>query len=696
MLRWTPYTFVRTVLFFIAGILAGMHRPDLLSLKTCLLCAGVLTLAYFSVVIIARRARLSLNPGWLALALVALLGYVNVVQQTESRNPHHLINHHAAVTRYQAVVTRFPEEKAHAWKVTAEVLRVRDTTWKARNAKVILYFPKHAFPRPFRYGDVLLIEGQPDTLDAPANPGEFNYKAFLAAKNIYHQHFVREGKVIKTGYAPPNRFVAFAFRSREWAEAVLEKFIHGEREVAIASALVLGVTDGLDNELTNAYAATGTMHILAVSGLHVSILYFILLSIFKPLNRCRGGRWLAALAALTALWLYAFITGLSPSVLRAVTMFSFLALGRPAARSTNIYNTLAVSACCLLLYDPFLIRSVGFQLSYLAVLGIVYLYPRIVVLWEPQHAFTTRVWKLCAVSAAAQVATFPLSLLYFHQFPNYFLLSNLLVVPLSSAVLIGGLSLVVLGFATPVATVLGYCLEMTIRLLNGAVFVMEGLPFSLTENIYITPAQCMLLMLFIIAVLALTRYRKFGFVLVAAGLVVSYATVQWWHFQDAINVRRITVYKIPGHNAIDFFDRGKAFLVADSALRHDPQKIRYHVTPNRLSAGATEAEADTLPSRSFDGCRLIVWNGKTLLVIDRPDFRIPGALAVDWLIISNNAVADVDRIAGRVRCQRVILDSSNSFFFASRFLKAAKLHNLDVHSVLHEGAFISEIKKHDT
>src|SRR5690606_34922050 len=126
-------------------------------------------------------------------------------------------------------------------------------------------------------------------------------------------------------------------------------------------------------------------------------------------------------------------------------------------RSTNVYNTLAVSAFCLLLFDPFLIRSVGFQLSYLAVLGIVYLYPRILILWEPQHAFTAEIWKIASVSIAAQLATFPLGLLYFHQFPNYFLLSNLLVVPLSSVVLICGLCVLLLSFSTALASAAGFC-----------------------------------------------------------------------------------------------------------------------------------------------------------------------------------------------------------------------------------------------
>ena len=696
MIRWIPYTFVRTVLFFIGGILLGLSRPDLIPESISFFLVAVLIILYFLMVFLGRRIRHSLNPGWVALCLVMLLGYVHVVRQTESRDPDHLVNHRDEISHYQAMITRFPEETARSWRIEARVVRVHAGAWKEKKGKVILYFARADFPDPFRYGDVLLITGHPGLPEGPANPGEFDYRTFLALRNIYHQHFLRAGEAVRTGHAPPNRVLAFAFRARAWAEATLKKYVDGAQEQAIASALVLGVTDGLDNELRSAYAATGTMHILAVSGLHVSMLYLILLWTLKPFHRLPGGKWFVAVTALFTLWLYAFITGLSPSVLRAVTMFSFFALARPWARSTNVYNTLAVSAFFMLLLDPFLIRSVGFQLSYLAVLGIVYLYPRILVLWEPRHRITTRIWKLSAVSIAAQIATFPLGLLYFHQFPNYFLLSNLLVVPITSVVLVSGLLVLCFSFVSAVSTVFGYCLEVTIRLLNFLVFTLEGLPFSLTENIYITPWQCGLMILFIMVLLALIHFRKYDFVVLAFVIAVAYGALQWSHFFEEVNIRKIAVYKVPGHTMIDLIDRGQAFVLSDSALGGEVQKVRYHVTPNRLMTGVRTMHGELPASKTLHGCRVIAWQGKKILWVTDQGFRAPEHIAVDWVIISNNALADVQVISEGITCEKVVLDSSNSFFFASRFLEAAKLYKLEVHSVLHQGAFISRIENRDT
>lgn len=696
MIRWIPYTFVRTVFFFICGILVAFYFPDLLSETSAVAVIVAFACLYFIAVRFRTPGRRHLNPGWIALPFIFFLGCLRVLSHTESNHDAHLLHASGPIDHYSAVITGFPEERARTWKVQGRVTQVRaDSIWHVKTGNVLLYFRKDAFQKPFLYGDVLLIKGSPLRPEGPGNPDEFDYKAHLALKNIYHQHFLTGDDVLKTGHSPPSRVMALAFNARQWAGGVLADYIEGDRERGIASGLVLGVTDGVDNELLDAYSASGSMHILAVSGLHVSIIYLILLKIFSPLNKLRGGRWWVALISLSILWLYAFITGLTPSVLRAVTMFSFLAVARPWSRSTNIYNTLAVSAFLLLLFNPFLLFSVGFQLSYMAVLGIVYLYPRILQLWEPDHTIAVEVWKLSAVALAAQLATFPLGLLYFHQFPNYFLLSNLLVVPLSFVVLILGLVVLAVSFIPAVAMTIAFCLEWVIRFLNFLVFAIDDLPFSVIGNVYISAWQCFLLLLSIVFVLALLHYKKFVFLCCACFSFATFGILQWIHFNDDVDVKKLAVYKVPRHSLIDLIDRGQSFFLADS-LFTDDQKIRYHITPHRVRAGVSRIKDDIPLAYSFKGGRLIVWQGKMIVqVLDR-DFALPGPLEVDWIIVGNNAVADPAKITGRLTCRRIVLDSSNSYFFASDFLEEAKLYKLEVHSVLHQGAFIQTIENEDS
>ncbi len=692
MFRWIPYTFVRTVIFFIGGILLGIYAPDLIGPRVSILLIVLLSLLYLLQVLANQRIRRFLNPGLIALPLIFILGYTHLVRQTESRNPDHLLHTPDPIKYYKAVLTKFAEEKDRSWKMEAEVLAVHTNEWKANRGRIVLYFSKIDFLRPFDYGDVLVIRGAPEIIQSPANPGEFDYKQFLASKNIYHQHFLRIKDVLRLTNSPPSKFMAFAIRGRLWAEAALKRFVEGEREQAIAVALVLGVTDGLDNELLNAYSATGSMHVLAVSGLHVSIIYFILLWFLRPVQKLAGGRWMVAIISLTILWMYGFVTGLTPSVLRAVTMFSFMAIATPWSRRTNIYNTLAVSAFCLLLFNPFMIRSVGFQLSYLAVLGIVYLYPKLLTLWEPKRRVWTEIWKITCVSISAQIATFSLGLLYFHQFPNYFLLSNLLVVPISFAILILGLLVLALSFIPVLAGVAGFFLELTIQIANYIVFTIESFPFNLIDNVYVSAVQCCLLMVLILFIILVTEYRQFKYIVWASVIAVSFATIQWLHFSSDVNIKQLTVYKIPGHSAIDFIDRGQTVFLTDSALIKDHEKIRFHVRGNRLMAGVRKVSHALPHSQTLKGSNLIAWHGMTILHITEKNFQPPDTLTVDWIIIGNNAVNEMDKIARNITFKRVILDSSNSVFFATRFLEAAKLYKFDVHSVLHHGALAFKIE----
>jgi competence protein ComEC len=250
------------------------------------------------------------------------------------------------------------------------------------------------------------VKGNPNPIKPPSNPEEFDYRRFLQFRNIYHQHFVRKDGIRTIDFAPRSMVVYYALACRSWAMEIITDNISGKREQALASALILGVKDGLDDDLLSAYKTTGSMHVLAVSGLHVGILYGILLLILKPIRKVRYGACVVAGISIGMLWAYAFITGLSPSVLRAVSMFSFAAIANGAGYRTNMYNTLAASAFFILWIDPFMLMSVGFQLSYLAVLGIVYMQSGLYNLWAPEKRVLDQIWKVTCVSLAAQLATF--------------------------------------------------------------------------------------------------------------------------------------------------------------------------------------------------------------------------------------------------------------------------------------------------
>lgn len=696
MIRWIPYAFVRVVIFFMAGICLGIYFPDVLSLFAAHLLFSILILIYVIGAILIYRGKIlddyreiKSSIGFVGLATIFLAGYLNLVLHTESRREDHLIHQQQTPDFYKVIITNATAEKANSWKAEAAIQAVRtEGSWKECRAKIILYFQKKDFPIPYKYGDVFLIKGSPQLVKPPANPEEFDYKRFLSFKNIHHQHFLHKTDVHWIENDPPNKVMAYAFICRSWAENVLKKYISGIREQGVIIALVLGVTDGLDNELLNAYAATGAMHVLAVSGLHVGIIYWLLLLIFKPLNKTTTGKWMLAFVSIFVLWSYAFITGLSPSVLRAVTMFSFVALARPAQFKTNIYNTLAASAFVILWYQPFLIMSVGFQLSYMAVLGIVYLHPPLYRTWEPDSYLVNKVWEITSMSLAAQLATFALGLLYFHQFPNYFIFSNLLVIPGSTLILILGLALLAFNFVPFIAVIFGHVITWLIKAMNLIVFYVEALPYSLVENIYIDTFQCWLLLFLISGLILLVKYKQLNYLIASACFVVLFSVSQWIHFESQVMKQRLTIYQVRGHQAIDLIDRGHVYFFMDSALLADHQNIRFHIKPNRLQCGVSEVSNGEVAGllKKNSGCNLICWKDKRLLLINEVNFKLPDSCRVDYLVIGNNAVSNLALIK-HLHVEQLILDGSNSFYFADKILKQATEQHIAVHSILHQGSF---------
>jgi competence protein ComEC len=345
------------------------------------------------------------------------------------------------------------------------------------------------------------------------------------------------------------------------------------------------------------------------------------------------------------------------------------------------------------LYEPYMITSVGFQLSFLAVIGILYLHPFIYAWWEPKAWVMDEVWKITSVSIAAQIATLPLGFLYFHQFPNYFLFTNLVVIPGSFVVLVAGIGLLALSFAGPVATVLGFVLTWTIRILNSVVFFFESLPFSVISNILISPAECLLLIAVIVFVTLLLVKRRLQFLIFALITSIPICLLQWERsFHEQLG-GRITIYRVPGHSAVDFIANGHTIFWADSILTSDVQQQRFHIYPNRI-LHRVEKVYPVANERVWRGvdAELLIWQGIRIVRITGRDAKDIPAIPIDLMIISNNSWADFSGLPGNLTRIPIILDSSNSYYFADNAIQETKRKGLNVYSVLHAGAFELELK----
>ncbi|MGE0587954.1 MAG: ComEC/Rec2 family competence protein [Cyclobacteriaceae bacterium] len=682
MFRWVPYTMVRVAAFFIVGILVGIYQSDIVPITYAFIAFSILVVVYAGVWLTGKKGRFV--SGVIGLMAIAIAGYCHVQQFTQWNKPGHLSKFEGRIAHYTATVTKLPEEKVKSFKYEVKINSIFDgVNWNEVSGKALVYIRKDQYEQKYFYGDNILIRGAPDLLKGPTNPNEFDFRRFLGFRNIYHQDFVKPEDVLKLGSATTKDFRFYSYKVRAWATTVIKGRIPEARDNAIALALTLGVTDGIDNDLQNAYSSSGAMHVLAVSGLHVGILYGIVILLLSPIKSLSWARWVNAVVTLLVLWSFAFITGLSPSVLRAVTMFSFIALAKPFGRATSIYNTLAGSAFILLIYDPYLIMSVGFQLSYLAVLGIISIHRPLYQLIEPSNRFLDWVWNISCVSIAAQLSTFSLGLLYFHQFPVYFLVSNLFVIPGAFVVLVTSLLLLASSSIPFLSDMLAFVLQWSIKILNFGVFTFESLPYSLLENVYINTTQCWLLMGVIVFLLLLNYRRRFYYLLGAFSCALIFSVTQWAHFQVAARQDQFLVYNIPGHSAIEWISKGTSQFVCDSVLSNDAERIRFHIRPTRLVSEVRFIDV-SIADKSKQPLQVYLRNGKTIGVLSAPISSSPMGLKLDYLVASNNAFRKLEDIADVVQFDQLILDSTYSPYIAYQLNSQ---DNDRVHSVLHEGAF---------
>lgn len=404
------------------------------------------------------------------------------------------------------VVDHSPSSKERQKYVVNIDAGYADSCYHKMRETIVLYTQDALRSELIFPGSRISFVEKPNEIRPPQNPGEFDYKRYMLRKGIKYQLYSRQ--FIKVENTPEHTLKTrlFIFRSN-----LLDKFqqygISGD-EFGVLAALTLGEKDYLSDEIKSGFTNTGAMHVLAVSGLHVGIIYIIFMLLLKPLGRNPKYKIVKSLIVIAMLWAYAFTTGLSPSVLRATTMFTFLAMGEGLKRKPSTYNSLATSAFVLLVLNPNLIYEVGFQLSYLAVFSIVFFQPRFSKLWTPRTKAGNYIWQLFTVSLAAQIGTSPISIFYFNQFACYFWLSNFVVIPAAGLILYTTTVFFLVSFVPALGVLVGGFLKWIIRIMNFGILTIEKLPYALISDIWISQSELIVLYLITICTSILFFYHK--------------------------------------------------------------------------------------------------------------------------------------------------------------------------------------------
>lgn len=702
---WSRVPFLRLLFPFVAGIIAAIYSPyewrtEFEKTGGVIIFLFVLTCLY----VFLRQLQVNyfLAPffGFFILLLIFCSGYLLVNLNTQRFRNNHFSNYSGSVYFARCIEPYLEKEKS--FKVIMEILGVKENgTWKRTIGKAICYFRKDSLSAQLTYGDCMLIATSFQPVKHPQNPGEFNYRQFLSFHNIWHQAYVSSENWKKLNQNIGNPIMNYAHETRTKLLSVFKENNVSGDEFAVGAALVLGYDDKVDQDIISAYASSGALHVLSVSGLHVGIIYVFANFVLTFFDKFRFTVLAKIFILLLVLWSYAVFTGLSPSVLRSAAMFSIIAVAKGVKYDTNIFNTLAVACFVLLMLDPYLIMQVGFQLSFLAVLGIVSIHPWLYEKWQPKAEIVNYLWGLISVSVAAQATTFPLGLLYFHQFPNYFLFSNLIVIPLSAVILIYGLFVLMVGKIAVIGPFCAKLFSWMVWVLNESVRMIEGLPGAIMEGISISIAETWMIYALICCLVIFLFYRRKNYLEYGLFLFAVLLSLQVYENYKERKQRLLVIYNVPKATAINFVSGKKCFMIADSSLLRNKSQMLFHVKHHLWDSGIEKEiylERENL--RQFTGTNVIVKNNfmqfgnKRLVVIDSSlPYRIELSekFYADYLVLSRNANVKIGDLQRFFSFNKVIIDSSNFLWKSNKWKKECEEMKVECYSVIDSGAYLEEL-----
>lgn len=489
---------------------------------------------------------------------------------------------------YYAQIIDHPLEKENSVQAIANIISSEGDAGRFINNDVLVYLEKDRAALELEVGDKIYFRSQFQSIQGRKNPATFDYANFMKRKYIYQQTYLSSenwsNAEVGTYFSP----IIIAKKVQRQVKYIFEKYLKKKEALAIVSALVVGDKSELEVELKQGFSIAGAMHVLAVSGLHVGIIYKVLEFLFNLLFKNKKYQRLQAIIILIFLWSYAFITGLSPSVLRAVWMFSFIVIANLKLNHPNVYNTLAASAFFILVMNPNYLFHVGFQLSYVAVLGIVSIYPLLFKLLKTNNRIWNSVWGLTVVSFAAQISTFPIALYYFHQFPTYFLLSNYLAIPMAFMLLVGGLLLIIVHFlSSELAKGCGWLIDHLGDFLAYGINNISSLPYASIDRLWIDSLQLFLIyFILFFMICAFQLYWKKG-IFISLTLVVLLFTSFLYKSYRSFNQENVIFYSIREANVIALVRSDEAFLYSDVDSIKNSSDWNYSIQPVLDSLGVS-------------------------------------------------------------------------------------------------------------
>lgn len=548
---------------------------------------------------------------------------------------------------------------------------------KKYSGKILLNIRKDSVNHNLETGTLLRIKGVLYKNKLPNNPNQFDYGEYLSKKQIYAQLYTDTDQIDISADLTKDIWY-YASKLRTTIIHNLEKNNFHKKELSVAIALVLGQKQDISPDIIQDYQYAGAIHILSVSGLHVGFLLLFLTFILSPIPNTKRGAVLKLILILLCLAAFALIAGLAPSVVRSVTMFSFVAIGYQLRRSVNIYHTLLVSILLILLFQPSFLFDVGFQLSYIALFFIIWLQPLLASIWNPKNKPLQYIWGILTVSFAAQIGTMPLSIYYFHQFPGLFFITNLIVIPLLSLIMILGVLVMVLAAFDFVPLFMSKPLEWSIYYLNKIVNSIASFEQFIIRDIPLN--SYLLLSSYLLIISAIVWFKKPTFHKLAI-VLVSVITIQLTYMQTQWNIQNQqewVIFNLKRSTMITERHGTKVILYANDSIRKNSKNnsvLKAYLTANFSALTSKEKIQNTA-----------FYNENRILILDSLG-TYPKDMHPTVILLTQSPKINLDRMLKELQPKIVVADASNYKTVQKYWKQSCENQKIPFHAIGEKGFF---------
>jgi competence protein ComEC len=580
-------------------------------------------------------------------------------------------------------------EKENSYRTTAELKGIlRKQKFIPCQGSLLVYINKNNHSQRPRFGDLIKTEKYIQPITPIGNPGAFDNRQYQAFQKTYFQIYLNNNdyQIVKHNEANEGR--RWIYNLQQEVLVGLRKFIKNEQHLGIAEALLIGYKNDLDVGLTQTYTNAGVVHVIAISGLHLGLIYMSMWWIFGHLPILKNRIFFRVVFIFFSIWLFSFIAGCNSSVLRSAVMFSCILLGKLINRQSSVFNTLAASAFLLICFHPYYLWDFGFQLSYLAILGIVCLQKPIQNSLNFRFQFGKQFAAMVATTFAAQIATLPVCLYYFHQFPNYFLITNLIAVPLSTAILFLEIALLACSPFYKMAMPMGNLISWLIGFLNKSMESISHWPFSLTKNIHISLMSTIVLYLIIISIVTWFIRKKKSHLKWGLLFLIMFVIIKNIESVYLYRQRKVVVYKASQQSAIDIINGNSYVYLGDSNLI---EKNMSSVLQSRcfLKVNPVAHFHKRVLSKNY----IIDFGSQKIAFISSAfkGYLANKSLSADYLLISGNPQVQLNELIDKFHPVFLIIDGNNKFSVVEKWKNEAAAYHIPIHVISSDGAFVLNI-----